>query len=196
MAASVRPNQMMAAGTQATDGRLCSPLTIGPIAARSHRLHHMASPSSVPTTSDSANPSPPRLRLVQIAFAARPSVTASQNTSPTCAGEGSAYGGLISETYASCQTPTSAARKTSGGRRPRTSRLPRPGPGGGCAASSRASRPASTDRVATSSARVRGRELVAMAADLLVQLAGDVGRERADPGGLDRPRLGQVHAPL
>src|ERR671921_169298 len=54
---------MIAAGTQATDGRLCSPLTMGPIAARSHRLHHMARPRAVPTTSDIAKPTAPRHRL-------------------------------------------------------------------------------------------------------------------------------------
>src|SRR3954467_8733827 len=94
MAAFDSWNQMIAAGTHATEGRLCSPLTIGPIAARSHRLHHMASPSSVPKTTDSAKPSPPRLRLVQIASVARPSTTAFQKTWPTLAGEGSAYDGF------------------------------------------------------------------------------------------------------
>ena len=90
MAASVSPNQMIAAGTQATDGRLCSPLTIGPIALRSHVLHHIASPSSVPMTSDMANPTAPRLRLVQTASAARPSWTVTQKVSATSAGDGSA----------------------------------------------------------------------------------------------------------
>ena len=81
---------MIAAGTHATEGRLCSPLTIGPTAARSHRLHHMARPSSVPKTSDMAKPTAPRLRLVQIASRARPSCTVPQNTSPTFAGDGRA----------------------------------------------------------------------------------------------------------
>src|SRR3954468_3170375 len=94
MAASVSPNQMIAAGTQATEGRLCSPLTIGPIAARSHRLHHIASPRAVPMTSDSPNPTAPRLRLVQIASNARPSCTVSQNVEATSLGEGSAYDGF------------------------------------------------------------------------------------------------------
>src|SRR6478735_9599593 len=94
MAAFDNPNQMIAAGTQATEGRLCSPLTIGPIAARSQRLHHIASPSRVPMTSDIANPTAPRLRLVQIASAARPSCTVVQKVAATSAGEGRAYGGL------------------------------------------------------------------------------------------------------
>src|SRR6478752_8390280 len=95
MAALDSWNQMIAAGTQATDGRLCSPLTIGPIAARSHRLHHIASPSRVPMTSDIAKPTAPRLRLVQIASVARPSCTVSQNLPATSAGEGRAYDGLM-----------------------------------------------------------------------------------------------------
>src|ERR1700712_4556774 len=115
MAAFDSENQMIAAGTQATEGRLCSPLTIGPIAARSHRLHHIASPSSVPMTSDIAKPIAPRLRLVPAASAALPSCTVSQNLPATSAGPGSAYDGLRCATYASCQTPTSTARKTIGG---------------------------------------------------------------------------------
>ena len=89
MAALDSENQMIAAGTQATEGRLCSPLTIGPIAARSHRLPHIASPSRLPITSDMAKPTAPRLRLVQIASAALPSWTVSQNVSATSAGDGS-----------------------------------------------------------------------------------------------------------
>ena len=63
---------MIAAGTHATEGRLCSPLTIGPMAARSHRLPHIARPSRLPITSDMAKPTAPRLRLVQTASAALP----------------------------------------------------------------------------------------------------------------------------
>src|SRR3954469_16861374 len=91
-------NQMIAAGTHATDGRLCSPLTMGPIAARSQLLPPMARPSSVQLTSDMAKPTAAQLRLVQIASEARPSRTVAQNGSATSAGEGSAYGGLISAT--------------------------------------------------------------------------------------------------
>src|SRR3954470_17244426 len=96
MAAFDSWNQMIAAGTHATDGRLCSPLTIGPIAARRHRLPHMARPSRVPMTSDIAKPAAPRLRLLQIASEARPSCTVVQNVCATSAGLGSAYGGWIS----------------------------------------------------------------------------------------------------
>src|SRR3712207_645879 len=98
MAAFDRPNQMMAAGTQATDGRLCSPLTTGPIAARSQRLHHMARPRAVPTTRERAKPTAPRRRLVHTASKARPSTIEDQKTSATSAGDGRAYGGLTSAT--------------------------------------------------------------------------------------------------
>src|SRR6476646_7271998 len=94
MAAFDSPDQMIAAGTQATDGRLCSPLTIGPIAARSQRLHHMASPSRVPITTDNENPTAARERLVHTAPHALPSCTVCQNVAATSAGDGSAYGGL------------------------------------------------------------------------------------------------------
>src|ERR687889_746418 len=96
MAAFESPNQMMAAGTQATDGRLCSPLTIGPMAARSQRLHHIARPSAVPITRERPKPTAPRRRLVHTASKARPSTIEDQKTSATSAGDGSAYEGLIS----------------------------------------------------------------------------------------------------
>src|SRR4051794_41858387 len=120
---------MIAAGTQATEGRLCRPLTIGPIAARSHRLPHIARPSRVPMTRDMANPTAPRLRLVHTASAARPSWTVVQNVWRVSAGEGSAYGGLLPAREASCQTPTRAAGDTNGGRRPRPRARPTPGVG-------------------------------------------------------------------
>jgi hypothetical protein len=83
-------NQMIAAGTHATDGRLCRPLTIGPIAARSHLLHHIARPRSVPMTRDMAKPTAPRLRLVHTASTAWPLCTVSQNLAATSAGDGRA----------------------------------------------------------------------------------------------------------
>src|SRR4051812_19007014 len=193
MAALVSPNQMIAAGTQATDGRLCSPLTIGPIAARSHRLLHIARPSSVPITSDSANPTAPRDRLVQIASAARPSCTVCQNVCATSAGPGSAYDGLSFATYASCQAPTSAARKSSGGSTDRARRRPAEGPAGGASDVSSSSSPATTAR---SSVRFGACRSVAMAADLLVQLGGDLRGERADRRGFDGARVADVDLPL
>src|SRR3954447_19965587 len=193
MAASVSWNQMMAAGTQATEGRLCRPLTIGPMAARSHRLPHMASPSSVPITTDSAKPTAPRERLVQIASKARPSCTVSQKVPATSAGPGSAYDGLSFATYASCHTPTSRARNTTGGSAVRTSRRPMPGPGGSAADVSSWSSPATTAR---SSARFGARRSVAMAADLPVQLGGDLRGQRADGRRLVRARVPDVDGPL
>src|SRR4051794_13523288 len=192
---------MIAAGTQATEGRLCSPLTGGPIARRSQLLLHIASPSTVPMTSDMAKPIAPRLTLVQIASPARPSATVSQNVSATADGEGSAYGGLSPAMYTSCQTPTSPAKNTIGGSIVRTNRRPRLGLGGNWGAASSASSPATTSSVAgarpsaTTARRLRRRSL-AMAADLLVQFAGDLGGQRADLRGLDGARLRDVDQPL
>src|SRR3954454_14287502 len=98
MAALDSWNQMIAAGTQATDGRLCSPLTIGPTAARNQRLPHIPRPSRVPMTRNMAKPTAPRLRLVQTASNARPSCTVPQTTVATADGLGSAYDGLIPAT--------------------------------------------------------------------------------------------------
>src|SRR3954463_8217268 len=203
MAAFDSWNQMIAAGTHATDGRLCSPLTMGPIAARSQRRPHLARAGGVPMTSDMAKPTAPRLRLVQIASEARPSRTVAQNVSATSAGEGSAYGGLISATEASCHTATTQARNTIGGSTERTKTFQGPGRGGSCGAASSASRPATTARSSSRStpppSRAAGRPPYrsgAMTAGPLVQLVGDPRRERADPGRLDGPRLRDVDLPL
>src|SRR4051812_45361664 len=196
MAASVSWNQMIAAGTQATDGRLCRPETSGPIAARSQRLAHIASPSRVPTMTESTNPKAPRLRLVQMASKAWPLCTVPQSVSATCAGPGRAYGGLTLARNTSSQTPTRKARNRIGGSTVRTKNRPGPGRGGSIGASSSASRPATTERSSLSGARrARGRSM-AMAADLLVQLAGDLAGQRADIRRLDRARLGDAPLPL
>src|SRR4051794_28075961 len=192
---------MIAAGTQATEGRLCRPLTVGPIARRSQLLLHIASPSTVPMTSDMAKPMAPRLMLVQIASPARPSTTDSQNVWATADGEGSAYGGLRPAMYTSCQTPMSPVKNTIGGSIVRTNRRPRLGLGGSCGVDSSASSPATTSSVAgarlavTTARRLRRRSL-AMAADLLVQFAGDLRGERAHVRRLDGPRLRDVDPPL
>src|SRR5690349_6733459 len=192
---------MIAAGTQATEGRLCSPLTVGPIARRSQLLLHMASPSSVPITSDMAKPIAPRLTLVQMASPARPSTTVSQNVSATLAGEGSAYGGLRPAMYTSCQTPIRPAKNTIGGSNVRTNRRPRLGLGGSCGVESSASSPATTSSVAgarlsaTTARRLRSRSL-AMTADLPVQFAGDLRGQRAHVRRLDGPRVRNVDRPL
>ena len=134
------------------------------MAARSQRDHHMASPSSVPITRESANPNAPRLRLIQIASKARPSATTAVNVSHTWAGDGRAYGGLISARKASCHTPTSTARNTIGGSTVRTKIRPGPGFGGSWAVDSRASSPATTDRSScgTGSGRASGDSVEAL----------------------------------
>src|SRR3954447_10728692 len=149
-------------------------------------------------TRDIANPMAPRLRLVQIASAALPSCTVSQNLLATSAGPGSAYEGLMCAMYASCHTPTSRARNTIGGSTDRTKIRPGPGAGGRSGPVSSASRPASTARFSAASlrsTRLSPRSL-AMATDLLVQLAGDLRGEGTDAGRLDRARLRDVDLPL
>src|ERR1700712_4981852 len=100
--------------------------------------------------------------------------------------------------YTSCQTPTSAARKRIGGSTVRTKIRPGPGRAGSSGELSSASRPAPTGRSSSAEARpllpTRGRSM-AMTADLLVQVAGDLAGQRADVGRLDGPRLGDVHPP-
>src|SRR4051812_44304873 len=103
----------------------------------------------------------------------------------------------------SSQTPTSSATNTIGGSTVRTNTFSGPGLGGSWTLLSRASRPATTDRSSPSGSwttfgscrRARGRSM-AMAADLLVQLAGDLAGQRADVRCLDRARLRDVHPPL
>jgi hypothetical protein len=56
IAQSVSPNQSTAAGTQATDGRLCRPDSSGPIAARTTRTLATSSPSGVPIATAAAKP--------------------------------------------------------------------------------------------------------------------------------------------
>src|SRR5215212_2697760 len=90
--------------------------------------------------------------------------------------------------------------KMIGGSTERTKMRPGPGAGGSVGAVSRASRPASTVRFSTSARSARARPgrpaSLGMTADLLVQLAGDLGGEGADPRGLDGARLRDVDPPL
>ena len=50
------PNQMMAAGTQATDGRICSPVMSGPNPRRKNANFVNANPMIVPMTTEIAKP--------------------------------------------------------------------------------------------------------------------------------------------
>ena len=70
--ASDRPNQMIAAGTQATEGSTCRPEMIGPTARRSGRTSASSRPIGVPTTIAMRKPTIPRSRLVRTASCRRP----------------------------------------------------------------------------------------------------------------------------
>ena len=65
MVASVSPNHRIAAGTQATEGRLCSPESSGPIAARTTFTFATSRPSGVAISSATAKPRNARLIEVQ-----------------------------------------------------------------------------------------------------------------------------------
>src|SRR3954452_17989177 len=84
-------------------------------------------------------------------------------------------------------------RKRIGGSTDRTSRRPSEGPGGAAIKVPSSSSPATTAR---SSATFGVRRSTAMAADLPVQLGGDLGGERAHRGRLDGARVRDVDLPL
>src|SRR5215212_5212961 len=94
----------MAAGTQATDGRLCSPDRIGPIADRTGRTFATNKPKGVAMTSAIANPMNARLMDVQRIDHTLPSLTLVANSSHTEIGEGTLYSLVIAEAQRSCQT--------------------------------------------------------------------------------------------
>ena len=88
MVASVSPNQMIAAGTQATEGSDWSPERIGPIAARTARTLATSSPSGVPITSATRKPSAPRETLCQMTPRIVPLYHSSASASHTISGLG------------------------------------------------------------------------------------------------------------
>src|SRR6478609_10175350 len=89
-------NQMMAAGTQATDGSDCRPVTIGPNARRSRGEAASTTPMVTPTMTDMTNPTAARCRLRLTARQAEPSWIDASRVCQTSAGLGRAYGGLSS----------------------------------------------------------------------------------------------------
>src|SRR6185312_3099398 len=105
----------MAAGTQATDGRLCRPDRIDPIAARTGRTLATSSPSGVAMTSAIANPTNARLIDVHRIDHTRPSSTVAVNSSHTEIGAGTLYSLVIAEAQMSCQTAMNRTSATSGG---------------------------------------------------------------------------------
>ena len=96
--ASVKPNQMIAAGTHATDGNDCRPVMIGPKARRRSDDAASAVPTVTPTTTDRTKPTAARWTLVLMARHAVPSWTVVRKVCQVSAGLGSAYGGLSSST--------------------------------------------------------------------------------------------------
>ena len=94
--ASVSWNQMIAAGTQATDGSDCRPVMIGPNARRSSGEAASAIPIATPTTTDIAKPTAARCTLRETARHAEPSWMVPRRVCHVSAGLGSAYGGLSS----------------------------------------------------------------------------------------------------
>ena len=162
----------------------------------------MASPSGVPITSDSANPSTPRLRLVQIASPRGRPATAPQNVSPHLGRRRQRVRRLdlrqVDELPHADQerpgTRAAAAPRDEEPARPRLRRQLRPG------SRARRDRPRPTGPRGASgpSASVRSAPCrsLAMAADLLAQLAGDLAGQRADRGRLDRAGLRDVDLPL
>jgi hypothetical protein len=95
MAASVSPKKRIEAGTQATDGSDCSPLTIGPMPRRTTLERAISSPSGVPIATAATKPVAPRCRLVAMASNSCPAFAPtvwSRMLSATSPGDGSAYG--------------------------------------------------------------------------------------------------------
>src|SRR5829696_5213515 len=115
MVASVSPNHSTAAGTQATEGRLCMPASSGPIADRTTGTFATSSPSGVAITTEAAKPSTARCTDVQVIDQMLPSATVDTNSSHTASGAGSWYSGQIADAHTACRLPMNSASATSGG---------------------------------------------------------------------------------
>src|SRR3954452_3454213 len=125
MALSVNPNQMIAAGTHATEGSDCSPEINGWSPRRSGRTRVSRMPRGVAMITDRQNPSTARCRLPQIAFWTLPCDHSDWIVDHTSAGAGPPHpppggdggrkevlgGGLPP----ACHSPTSATVASSGG---------------------------------------------------------------------------------
>src|SRR4051812_46092049 len=209
MAAFPSPNQMMAAGTQATDGSDCRPVTMGPSARRSSGTVAMSTPSTVPTSTEMTKPIPPRCRLRVTARHAVPSCTATSRVSHVCRGLGSAYSGLMPDWYTTCHTASSTSRAAAVGQKARHAVRHHERRGATTSVSS-ASRPASSVRrscsapplAAGSASAVPGRAAgsssvpAGMAAGLPSPPLGDLDGEVGALAVLDAPRLRDVDEPL
>src|SRR6478609_11732049 len=98
MVALLNWNQMIAAGTHATDGSDCRPVMIGPNARRSRGEAASTTPMATPTTTDRMKPTAARCRLRLTARHAEPYWIECSRVCHVSAGLGSAYGGLSSRT--------------------------------------------------------------------------------------------------
>src|SRR3954471_23370819 len=115
MARSFRPNHRIAAGTQATDGRLCKPDTSGPMPRRTTLELAIASPSGTAITSDSANPITARCTETQKSSTILPEVTSCQICDHTSAGAGSLNSGQNAAAHNTCQMTTKSTTAAIGG---------------------------------------------------------------------------------
>src|SRR5436305_8065371 len=104
MVAGVTPNHSTAAGTHATDGRLCSPDSSGPMAARTTRTFATSSPSGVATATPITNPITARETEVHTYPSAAPLVTWSRSSPQTASGAGSLNSGQNAAAHSTCHT--------------------------------------------------------------------------------------------
>src|SRR3954469_19789715 len=93
----VTPNHSTAAGTQATDGRLCRPDSSGPIAARTTRTFATSRPSGVAKISAPAKPMNAGLPEVQRIDQTLPSATALAKACHASIGAGNLYSSVIAD---------------------------------------------------------------------------------------------------
>src|SRR5882757_3577365 len=121
----VRPNQSTAAGTHATEGRLCSPDSSGPIAARTTDTLATSRPSGVAMTSAIRKPRNARLIDVQRIDQTWPFATTMLNSCHTASGAGSLNSGQNAAAHRACQTIRNSASATSGGNPTATARRQR-----------------------------------------------------------------------
>jgi len=94
-------NSRIASGNQATEGIVCNPVIIEPIADRSTRLRATSAPMIVPITRANANPRNPRDSVVAAASMLVPKF--STNESHTRRGPGRTYSGFHPLHTTSCQ---------------------------------------------------------------------------------------------
>src|SRR3954468_14731619 len=192
------PNHRIAAGTHATDGRLCSPVSSGPIAARTTRTFATTRPSGVPITTPATKPSAARWTDIQTKPNTWPSTTRLQNSSHTARGAGSWASDQNAAAHRTCQTTISRTSAPTGGRKPHANRFQKPGRRSPAGAWSESSPAPTASRSASA-----GRSSCGMGADHLSQVPDDffgellgVGQRHVRPLAHDlaRPRRQQDDA--